>query len=207
MPKLVVLMLAVLVTGAVLAIIIKRKSRKKLEEYNEKTRLRNEANLLVSRYNRAVQEYEDVARQLAAKLDNTHDADARGKANELMTGFEAARNTVFDTLSSMNMDELDAGDIFDVNSRAESSIYDMEEAIKALRYIRPVRHEIEDEPFDYSKVSSTSVGFFSGCRTKDALKSRYRDLVRAFHPDSGHGDSDTLIKIKEEYEKELATYE
>lgn len=207
MPTLVALMLAVLVTGTVLAVLIKRRSRKKIEDYNERIRLRNEANLLVSRYNRAVQEYEDVAKQLAAKLDNTRDADARGKANVLMTEFESSRNTVFDMLSSINMDELGSEEIFDTNSRAESIIYDMEEAIKGLRYIRPVRHEIEDEPFDYSRAAKPGVGFFSGCATKDALKSRYRDLVRAFHPDSGHGDSDTLIRIKEEYEKELATYE
>ena len=207
MSTLVVLMLVILTVFVVLVVVIKRSIKKKETEKADKFRVISETNLLVSRYNRAVQEYEDVIRQLGMKLDNTHDADARSKANTLMNGFEATRNTVFDLLSCLNTDALAPEDIFDTNSRAESGIYEMEEAVKELRYIRPVRKEIETEPFDYSKVSKAGSSFFSGCKTKEALKSRYRDLVRAFHPDSGHGDSDTLIKIKEEYEKELSLYE
>ncbi len=43
--------------------------------------------------------------------------------------------------------------------------------------------------------------YFRGVTNSLALKKRYKDLLKIFHPDNMSGDSDTLIQINMEYEK------
>ena len=45
--------------------------------------------------------------------------------------------------------------------------------------------------------------FFKGINTEKALKKRYKDLLKIFHPDNNGGDNDTVIMIKKEYENIL----
>lgn len=52
-----------------------------------------------------------------------------------------------------------------------------------------------------------SNGFFAGVNSLLALKKRYKDLLKIYHPDNYTGDSDTLVAIKEEYESLLSYYE
>lgn len=42
--------------------------------------------------------------------------------------------------------------------------------------------------------------FFSGVKNTRALKKRYKDLIKIFHPDNGAGDTEVLQRINEEYE-------
>ena len=48
--------------------------------------------------------------------------------------------------------------------------------------------------------TSASV-FFIGVDNPLALKKRYRDLIKIYHPDNKAGDHDTFKRISEEYEK------
>ena len=41
--------------------------------------------------------------------------------------------------------------------------------------------------------------FFKGVDNELALKKRYRDLTKIFHPDNLNGDTDTLKHINKEY--------
>lgn len=43
--------------------------------------------------------------------------------------------------------------------------------------------------------------FFRGVNNEIALKKRYKDLMKIFHPDNLNGDQEILLKIKEEYEE------
>lgn len=43
--------------------------------------------------------------------------------------------------------------------------------------------------------------FFNGCNGEDELKKRYHQLCKVFHPDSGSGDEETFMRIREEYER------
>jgi len=52
----------------------------------------------------------------------------------------------------------------------------------------------------FSKPSATSV-YFNGCDTKEKLESRYKQLCKAFHPDSVGGDTDSFQKMKREYDE------
>lgn len=43
-------------------------------------------------------------------------------------------------------------------------------------------------------------GFFSGITEKHALKKRYKELIKIYHPDNKNGDSFTVACITKEYE-------
>ncbi len=43
--------------------------------------------------------------------------------------------------------------------------------------------------------------FFRGVNNEVALKKRYKELMKIFHPDNLCGDQEILLKIKEEYEE------
>ena len=51
------------------------------------------------------------------------------------------------------------------------------------------------------EVYATGI-FFRGVNNMVALKKRYKDLLKIYHPDNVAGDNDILLKINEEY-KEL----
>ena len=49
--------------------------------------------------------------------------------------------------------------------------------------------------------------FFCGVDNEKALKKRYKDLIKIYHPDNVCGDNTTIQEINCEYEKLLALYE
>ena len=49
--------------------------------------------------------------------------------------------------------------------------------------------------------------FFKGVRTPIALKKRYKDLIKIFHPDNVAGDKEIIQRINKEYESLKAKYE
>lgn len=48
--------------------------------------------------------------------------------------------------------------------------------------------------------------FFCGVDNEHALKKRYKDLIKIYHPDNSSGDKMTLQEINSEYEKLKALY-
>ena len=58
----------------------------------------------------------------------------------------------------------------------------------------------------YDSVQDVSI-FFKGVRTPIALKKRYKDLIKIFHPDNVAGDKDIIQRINKEYEALKVKYE
>ena len=53
----------------------------------------------------------------------------------------------------------------------------------------------------YATVSDNNYSvFFTGVRNELALKKRYRDLMKIFHPDNIAGDHDVVVEISKEFE-------
>lgn len=48
--------------------------------------------------------------------------------------------------------------------------------------------------------------FFIGVENAQALKKRYKDLLKIYHPDNVSGDTETVLEIKREYDKLKAVY-
>ena len=59
------------------------------------------------------------------------------------------------------------------------------------------------ESGETAETSRTVQGelFFMGVRNELALKKRYKDLVRIYHPDNPSGDTGTLQEMNKEYDK------
>ena len=61
---------------------------------------------------------------------------------------------------------------------------------------------------EYSVTTSDNIVqgemFFSGVSTKKALKKRYKDLIKIYHPDGDAGDTATVAEINREYEDLIA---
>ena len=46
--------------------------------------------------------------------------------------------------------------------------------------------------------------YFNGCSNREELSTRYKQLAKVFHTDNAGGDKDSFIRLKKEYEAELA---
>ena len=66
--------------------------------------------------------------------------------------------------------------------------------------------ELIGERSIYDSAVDVSI-FFQGVRTPLALKKRYKDLIKIFHPDNVAGDKDIIQRINREYETLKAKYE
>ena len=55
------------------------------------------------------------------------------------------------------------------------------------------------EPYENDNIVHGEM-FFSGVSTQKALKKRYKDLIKIYHPDGESGDTATVAEINREYE-------
>lgn len=61
------------------------------------------------------------------------------------------------------------------------------------------QRELMSEHAGYESIPDVSV-FFKGVRSPLALKKRYKDLIKIFHPDNVAGDKEIIQRINREYE-------
>ena len=57
-----------------------------------------------------------------------------------------------------------------------------------------------------AQAQESASAFFADCRDQAAIKRRYRDLCRVYHPDNGNGSPEVFNKITEEYERLTAQF-
>lgn len=66
--------------------------------------------------------------------------------------------------------------------------------------------ELLSDRSSYENSLNVSV-FFQGVKNPLALKKRYKDLIKIFHPDNLAGDKDIIQRINREYENLKSEYE
>lgn len=67
-------------------------------------------------------------------------------------------------------------------------------------------NEYQSEDYCTSNVVKGEL-FFCGVDNGEALKKRYKELIKIYHPDNLNGDKSTIQEINTEYEKLKALYE
>ena len=85
--------------------------------------------------------------------------------------------------------------------------------IRETQRLADEKQQFERKKKFYEQVESSSIEayheeektvqgdmFFSGVSTQKALKKRYKDLIKIYHPDSESGDTATIAEINREYE-------
>lgn len=90
----------------------------------------------------------------------------------------------------------------------EKRIFDMEWKMleEGWRNLAAEREQLERVYGGNGEEAKVSFGdisvsaFFSGVNNTRALRKRYKDLIKIFHPDNAQGDTEVLQKINEEYE-------
>ncbi|SEA08011.1 hypothetical protein SAMN02910384_00809 [Pseudobutyrivibrio sp. ACV-2] len=70
--------------------------------------------------------------------------------------------------------------------------------LKKKFYDQVQAHSVEPYSEDNNIVHGEM--FFSGVSTEKALKKRYKDLIKIYHPDGESGDTATVAEINREYE-------
>ena len=73
------------------------------------------------------------------------------------------------------------------------------------RYVR--EQEVRDIPSVGAENVVRGELFFIGVESKTALKKRYKQLLKIYHPDNLCGDTETLQEINREYDRLLKQYE
>lgn len=73
-------------------------------------------------------------------------------------------------------------------------------------YEAKFEREKEEREKEKAKQMAQDASFFSGCQDVAAVKKRYRDLCKVYHPDMGNGDPVTFGFIQTEYEKLLKSF-
>lgn len=71
------------------------------------------------------------------------------------------------------------------------------------KFYEHVQSNVQEE-YTYGVTTTDNVVqgemFFSGVSDKKALKKRYKDLIKIYHPDGDAGDTATVAEINREYE-------
>ena len=73
-------------------------------------------------------------------------------------------------------------------------------------YSRVRQYQQKQEPVRPEKCEVSGALFFSGVKNEHALKKRYKDLIKIYHPDNAGGDTEALQEINREYDRLCVTF-
>ncbi len=68
-------------------------------------------------------------------------------------------------------------------------------------YNRVKQYQQKQEPTKQAKRTVSGELFFSGVKNEHALKKRYKDLIKIYHPDNVSGDTEAIQEINREYDR------
>jgi chromosome segregation ATPase len=72
--------------------------------------------------------------------------------------------------------------------------------------VKAYQQNYESPRADHPTVAKGEM-FFSGVQSEIALKKRYKDLIKIYHPDNLCGDTETLQEINREYDRLRTVFE
>lgn len=71
----------------------------------------------------------------------------------------------------------------------------------------PEKSKEESNTRTVRQESEGQIDFFANCNSLESLKKRYRDLAKAYHPDTGNGDLAISQMINAQYEEKIKKYQ
>lgn len=119
-----------------------------------------------------IEESEEFRDKIDDIYDNVHGYD-EGYDAGYESGYYRGRNETIDRYE---------------RERIESSRYDDE-------------YDDEDYIEEKERMPELPTGFFEGCKSPEAIKKRYRDLCKVYHPDNGNGSEAIFNAICDEYNR------
>ncbi|MBP5553855.1 MAG: J domain-containing protein [Lachnospiraceae bacterium] len=119
-----------------------------------------------------IEESEEYKDKIDDIYDNVHGYD-EGYDAGYERGYSRGRNETIDWYE---------------RERIESSGYDEE-------------YDDDDYIEEKERMPELPTGFFEGCKSPEAIKRRYRDLCKVYHPDNGNGSEAIFNAICDEYNR------
>lgn len=82
----------------------------------------------------------------------------------------------------------------------KNELFNLAKEKKELEQEKIKIKNLKDQTRSYSYQRQTgTTTFFKGVTNELALRKRYKDLLKIYHPDNMNGDTDTIQKINEEF--------
>ncbi len=86
----------------------------------------------------------------------------------------------------------------------ESELYKLAEERKRFEQKKILYEKVDAKHKEDMRKRPSSVQgamFFAGINDRSALKKRYKDLLKIYHPDNQYGDTDAIQAINQEYQR------
>lgn len=140
--------------------------------------------------------------------------------NDHTAALDDLYNEIIDVLSVKNdillknqwneylKDLSDLIDIIETEYHNEIPHREFKKMLYKVRYLDSQRNDLFegiDRIWELAENPANTSVFFTGCSSRTQLDKRYRELCKAYHPDSADGDQELFVDMQLEY-KELKNY-
>lgn len=183
-------------------------ARKKEEVENMQTLLENicrNANVYITDYNNIISEVDIIKNQKRNEISSKNDLDALTEFKIYCTEFQEQQEIVVNQIENLKtlLDEKqDFNTAFVENKKLKENLENLSHVVEKIKYIEVKRCTYSgcNQNVNSNTISQKKeLNFFHGCLTQMEADKRYRNLSKAFHPDTGCGDTDLFQKMTDEY--------
>lgn len=184
---------------------------------NKKQQTEEDTNLLIDNVCRNINEHINTYNNILAEANiitttkreeiiNANDMDAMAELKIYTVEFQEQQELVSNRIEHIKRlleEEHDFESAFKQNQMLKEEVDLFAHIIEKMKYIEIHRTNYSDAfkntNFAKQQQPERELNFFSGCETKEEADKRYRNLSKAFHPDTGCGDTELFQKMTDEY--------
>lgn len=161
----------------------------------------------IESYNNLITEAGIIINEKRSEISSANDMNAMTEYKLYVVEYQEQQELVLEKLESIKRileDEKDFEKAFQQNRILKEDIDQLSHIIEKIKYIEVHRVSFADSfkrtSYTETQNKQKELSFFAGCETKTEADKRYRNLSKAFHPDTGCGDAELFQKMTEEYE-------
>lgn len=174
----------------------KKKEIKELQNLLEE--VCRDINAYIQKYNNIQTEVSMIENKKREEIINKNDMDAYTELRIYTEEFNEKQELVsslIDNVKEILDKQGDINDAFLINKQIKEELEELHHITEKIKYIE-VQSRIQH--MNHTKTSP-QVSFFDGCNTKEEADKRYKSLSKAFHPDTGYGDTGLFQRMTDEY--------
>ena len=179
---------------------------------NEGKKLEDQINSCIRDYNDVQQQFVTRYNKILSKTIDYNDMTALESIDKIYDTYAFYQKRFDDNLKCINqiaenphIQKSDLGKINRLDEEMQAIITKMKIEESNITGVSP-QEQFNEDDFDFDnepqpEPANNNLNFFKGCNTKEMADKRYRSLAKAFHPDTGTGDTDLFAELQNEYEK------
>lgn len=178
---------------------------------NEGKKLEDQINACIRDYNDVQQQFVTRYNKVLSKTIDYNDMTALESIDKIYDTYAFYQKRFDDNLKCVDqiaenphIQKSDLGKLKQLVEEMQTNITKMKIEASNITGISP-QEQFDEDDFDFDNESqpelvNNNLNFFKGCSTKEMADKRYRSLAKAFHPDTGTGDTDLFAELQNEYE-------